>query len=131
MLRLSQDKLDWIIQRAREFDGKDVDTGEDRETDGSDALSVLEERADDTAALELENWIGDMSEGEAAELVALFWIGRGDGDAEDLPQLIEEARAAATAPGALPTAAYLMGSPLLADYLEAAVEQLGTAAESA
>ncbi|MEM6971986.1 MAG: DUF3775 domain-containing protein [Pseudomonadota bacterium] len=124
MLSLPMDTLEWIVQRAREFDGKDIDTLEESgETDGSDPLSVLEARPDDTAEGELRSWIADLDERQQAELVAIFWIGRGDGEPSDLPELIAEAARARSTP----TEDYLLGSPMLGDHLEAGIEKVGVA----
>jgi hypothetical protein len=56
-----------------------------------------------------------------AELVAIFWIGRGSFEADDYAEALETARAEATTP----TADYLLGSPHFADHLEAGAEALG------
>ena len=119
MLTIPLSTLAWIILKAREFDVKDVDTGEVGDED--DALAVLEDRADDPVVDELTSWINDMNETQRSELVALFWLGRDDGDAADFPGLVEEARGLQTRS----TAKYLLGSPMLADFLEDALERLG------
>ncbi len=121
MLELSMDTLGWIIMKARELDVKDVDTSDGAEDPSDDALSVLEDRGDDPAEQELRSWISDMTDTEQAELVALFWLGRGDGSKEEFAELVEQARAARTTP----TADYLLGEPLLADMLEEGLEALG------
>ncbi|MEM6488337.1 MAG: DUF3775 domain-containing protein [Pseudomonadota bacterium] len=119
MLSLSAETLGWIVQRAREFDVKDVDTFE-QAPDETDALSVLEERSDDTAEMELRGWIADLDERQQAELVAIFWIGRGVGEPEEIEALIAQAVEARSTP----TEDYLLGSPHLADHLEAGIERL-------
>jgi hypothetical protein len=121
MLNIPLTTLGWIIVKAREFDVKDVDTAEGGGMDESDALSVLEDRSDDATVDELTSWIEDLNDEEKAELVALFWLGRGDGAAEDFPALVAEARMLQTRG----TARYLLGSPLLGDYLEEGLERLG------
>jgi hypothetical protein len=120
MLTLKRETLDWIVLKAQAFDGKDVDTLEEREDDGSDALSVLEDRPDDATETELRSWIEDMNETEQAELVALYWLGRGDAEAEDFAEVVAEARGARTGP----TSDYLLGVPLLGTYLEAGLDRL-------
>lgn len=70
---------------------------------------------------ELDAFIERLSEEEQAELVAIFWIGRGSFDAEDW----EEALATAQSEATTPTADYLKGSPHLADHLKAGLEALG------
>ncbi len=62
----------------------------------------------------MENWLGNLDEEAQAELVALYWIGRGDFEAKDFPRAVGEARARRTTP----TADYLLGAPLVGDYLE-------------
>ena len=121
MLTIPLSTLGWIILKAREFDVKDVDTGERGDED--DPYAVLEDRPDDPVFQELTGWINDMNETEQAELVALFWLGRDDGDASEFPGLVEEARGLQTPRH--DTARYLLGSPLLADYIEDGLERLG------
>lgn len=121
MLTIPLSTLGWIILKAREFDVKDVNTGEADEPDDEDPMAVLEDRPDDPVVDELTGWINDMHETHRAELVALFWLGRDDGEADDFTALVEEARGLQTRD----TARYLLGSPLLADYLEEGLEKLG------
>lgn len=70
---------------------------------------------------EFRDFITAMTEDEQAELVALMWIGRGSFEAEDFAEAVETARAEATTP----CADYLIGTPHLADHLEAGLEALG------
>ncbi|MEE8453195.1 MAG: DUF3775 domain-containing protein [Limibaculum sp.] len=129
MLTIPLSTLGWIIVKAREFDGKDVDT-DDPGDDSDNPLGVLEDRADDPTFEELTSWISDLTDSQKAELVAIFWLGRDDGDASDFAGLLEEARSQQ----GKSTARYLLGSPLLGDYLEEGLERLGidtSAVESA
>jgi len=122
MLRIPLTTIAWIIVKAREFDGKDVDTGDAGDVEGSDPMGVLEDRLDDPTMDELTSWINDLTDSQKAELVALFWLGRDDGDASDFADLVEQAQGQQ---GKGSTARYLLGSPLLADYLEEGLERLG------
>lgn len=70
---------------------------------------------------ELAAFIDTLNPEEAASLVAVMWIGRGSFEAEEL----EEAKATAMAEATVPTADYLLGTPHLADHLEAGMEALG------
>lgn len=70
---------------------------------------------------ELRAFLDRLNEDEAAELIALFWIGRGSFDPEDWAEAVGTARAEATTP----TADYLLGSPHFADHLEAGAEAMG------
>lgn len=75
----------------------------------------------DRAEGELRAFIDRLAEDEAAELVALFWIGRGAFEADDWDEAVKTARAEATTP----TADYLLGSPHFADHIEAGAEAMG------
>ncbi|WP_224816296.1 DUF3775 domain-containing protein [Hasllibacter sp. MH4015] len=70
---------------------------------------------------ELRGFLEGLGPEEQADLVAIFWIGRGSFEAEDFA----EARATAMAEASVPTADYLFGSPHFADHLEAGAEALG------
>ncbi len=120
MLSIPLSTLGWIIVKAREFDVKDVDTDDEHE-DTENPLGVLEDRADDPTEEELTSWINDMTNRQQAELVALFWLGRDDGDPSDFAELV--AQALREQPKG--TSRYLLGSPLLGDYLEEGLERMG------
>ena len=87
MLTIPLSTLGWIIVKAREFDGKDVDT-DDPGDDSDNPMGVLEDRADDPTFEELTSWISDLTDSQKAELVAIFWLGRDDGDASASSPLI-------------------------------------------
>jgi len=91
------------------------------------AQVILMGRELERAEGELRAFIERMDRDEQAELVALFWIGRGSFEAEDWPEAVAIAEREATAP----TADYLLGSPHFADHLEAGAEAMGLDALSA
>ena len=125
MLQISPEKIAHVIVRARELDAKvgNWDSpGDSRESD-----SILESRAGDATEQELRAFIGGLNVDEQASLVAVMWIGRETYGAEELDEAIDTARAEATAP----TADYLLGVPLLADYLEDGLDALGISVEDA
>jgi hypothetical protein len=70
---------------------------------------------------ELRGFVDRLGRDEQAELVALFWIGRGSFEAEDFAEALATAKAEAT----VPTVDYLTGSPHFADHLEAGAEAMG------
>lgn len=121
-LSLSSDFLDWLITKAHEFEVKDVATGGADEGDVD--ASILEDRGDDPVFDELVEAIDDLNEQQQAELVALFWIGRdaleSGGDGSDFAEYVTRARNERTNK----TSAYLLGAPLLPDYLEEGLEIL-------
>src|ERR1700720_4964167 len=119
MLSISTEKICFVVLKAREFDVKDADTSSDE--DGSNPaddrmVEVLEDRPDDAVDQELAAFIEAMSEDEQVDLVTLTWLGRGDGTLEEWAEL----RAEAARLHNRRTASYLLGVPLLPDYLEEA-----------
>jgi hypothetical protein len=88
-------------------------------------VEVLEDRPDDPVDQELVAFIEAMSEDEQVDLVALTWLGRGDGALEDWAEL----RAEAARVHNRHTASYLLGEPLLSDYLEEALTAFGRSCE--
>ena len=76
-------------------------------------------------ARELAGFINALNDDEQAHLVALVWIGRGTFEPEELDEAVETAKAERTTA----TSRYLLGIPLLADYLEEGLEKLGYSVE--
>lgn len=126
-LAISREKVCEIVFKAREFDVKDVATipndGSNPADDGE--RTVLEDRPDDPVALELASFIGAMNFDEQVDLVTLMWIGRGDGTLADWAEL----RETACAEHNRWTARYVLGTPLLADYLAEGLAQFGYSCE--
>jgi hypothetical protein len=122
-LSISPEKLCFIIAKAREFDVKDVVTDPDDSSNPADdgMLAVLEDHPDDPVLQELTGFIGALSEDEQIDLVALSWLGRGDGTIDDWDELRGEASRAHNKR----TASYLLGMPLLSNHLEDAISQFG------
>jgi len=118
-LTIATEKICFIIVKAREFDVKDEVTDPDDASNATDdnMISVLEDHSDDPVANEIRGFIGAMNEDEQIDLVALTWLGRGDGTIEDWHELRAEAARAHNKR----TASYLLGIPLLSDYLEEAL----------
>ncbi len=126
-LSISPEKLCFVITKAREFDVKDVVTDPDLVSNAADdaMMSVLEDHPDDPTYHELRSFIGALTQDEQIDLVALTWLGRGDGTLEDWEDLREEAARAHNRR----TATYLLGKPMLADHLEEALAQFGISCE--
>jgi Protein of unknown function (DUF3775) len=126
-LSISAKKVYWISTNARRFGVKDVVTDPDPGSNPSDdgMREVLEDHVDDPIAAELIADIRALNEDEQIDLVALAWLGRGDGDLNDWDSLRSQAAAAHNDR----TALYLLGMPLLSDYLDEALAQFGHSAE--
>ncbi len=131
-LTLSPATMRMLVQKARAASASDLDggyeDGRDREIEfDADTLQdshahdgLAEEETDDLSVEELAELIEDLNVDEAAELVAIVWIGRGDYEADDFDQAVEDARDRAFRS----TAKYLIGLPLFADHLEAGLDAL-------
>ncbi len=113
---ISPDLVREIISHARAFDVKegqsDPDSGSNPTDDGD--LDILQDTPGDLTGADLRVVIEALNVDQAAELVALMWIGRGEYEAAEWPRVVKRARERATGP----TARYLMGVPMLGDYLE-------------
>jgi hypothetical protein len=125
-LEISPTKVGFVIVKAREIAAK-VGAWDDSATSDHDAESILESFADDATEDELMSFIRDLNEDERASLVALAWIGRGSFGPDEL----EEALATARSERTNRTDEYLLGMPLLPDYLEEALDRLGYSVEDA
>jgi Protein of unknown function (DUF3775) len=129
MLEIAPEKVAHVIVKAREYDSK-VATWDDSATAGDaqdEPDSILEDFANDPTRAELVAFINALNEDEQVNLVALAWIGRGTFDAEDLDEAVETARNERVNA----TSQYLLGIPLLADYLEEGLDKLGISVEDA
>ena len=128
VLEIPIEKVCFIIIKAREFDVKDAVTDPDSGSNPSDdkMAAVLEDHADDPVVEELTSLIDNLTEDEQIDLVALAWLGRDDNTADDWPSIRQEAARAHNAK----TANYLLGMPLLGDYLEEGLALLGYSCEA-
>ena len=115
-LNLPLDKVSYIILKAREYDVKesdvDPDTGSNAIDDGQ--TDVLLDKAEDPVREELLGAIRGLNDDERVRLVALAWLGRGTFALDEW----KEAIATAKSEHSRRTAEYLIGLPLLGDYLE-------------
>ncbi|RAI38002.1 DUF3775 domain-containing protein [Rhodoplanes roseus] len=119
-LTISPEKVCYVIMKAREFEVLDVVTDGDAETDEG-SWSALDARRDDPTYRELKAFIRSLNQDEQVDLVALTWLGRGDGAIDDW----EDLRAEAARAHNKRTADYLLTKPMLPDHLQDALEQFG------
>jgi hypothetical protein len=118
----------FIIVKAREFDAKDVVTDPDPGSNDADddMISVLEDHKDDPVVAELVGTISALNDDEQIDLITLAWLGRGTGTIDEWDDLHSQA---AEAHSRQTTPRYLLGLPLLADYLAEGLDQLGLSCE--
>jgi hypothetical protein len=129
-LTIPAEQVCFLIVKAREFDVKDADSELESGSNASDdrMVSVLEDSGDDSVQQELVSFISNLTEDEQIDLVALAWLGRDDNTIADWPSIRREA-ASAYRSQAGGTSRYLLGMPLLADYLEEGLSMFGKSCE--
>jgi hypothetical protein len=122
-LSISTDQVRFLIEKAREYDAKEDATDLDSGSNGADdnMIDVLEDNGDDPVAQEISGCIAAMTEEEQIDLVALMRLGRGDGTIEEWDDLRREAAEGRNGR----TARYLLGEPLLSDYLAEGLDAFG------
>jgi hypothetical protein len=123
MIEIDPQTVYYLILKARDFDDKDEPGQPD--TDATRADEVLAEQmhyyADDPVAQEIKDTIDSLNDDQQAELVALVWLGRGDFTSGEWREAVRTARERHSGP----TSDYLLGTPLLGDYLEEGLAQMG------
>lgn len=120
-LSISPEKVFFIVSKARQSDDSAVEM--DMAADSDDDLP--EDHSKSTDRSELSGFIRGLNVDEQIDLVTLMWLGRGDGDLDNWRDLRNEATRAHNNR----TASYLIGTPMLADYLEEALSQFGKSFE--
>lgn len=122
-LDIAPEKVAHVIIKAREYDVK-VGAWNSSPEEGDaaeDPESILEDFAADPTRAELSGFIRMLNHDEQANLVALMWVGRGTYEPEEFDEAVETARAERVNA----TARYLLGMPLLANFLEEGLEKMG------
>ncbi|MEC9368600.1 MAG: DUF3775 domain-containing protein [Pseudomonadota bacterium] len=128
MLEISPAKVAHVIVKAREYDAKVGAWEGARGVSGdNDSDSILEGLKNDPTRREVSSFIAGLNVDEQVHLVALMWVGRGTFSEDEFVEAVETARLERSTR----THDYLLGIPLLADYLEEGLEKLGISIESA
>ncbi len=132
MLEVSLETVRFLILKAHQYDTETEVEPADSAAHALDdeALENLDERAEDAVPEdpvyeEMKSFIDDMNEDEQVDLVALLWLGRDGASPDDWRQIRTEAAQAHNEH----SAEYLLGTPLLADYLSEGLAQLGYSEE--
>jgi hypothetical protein len=124
-LSISPEKVFFIVAKARQSDLNAVGSELASDLNDDDAGYGIEDHSGDTDRSELSGFIRGLNVDEQIDLVALMWLGRGDGDLDNWRDLRAEASRAHNSR----TASYLIGTPMLGDYLEEAMSQFGKSFE--
>lgn len=133
MLTIDIDKVRFVIEKARVFDAAMERGDEDDDLHATAAHTSdelledddLEDNEEDPVYEELREMINELNEDEQVELVALTWVGRGSYGPDEWEAAVEEAQRAHNRR----TAEYLLGMPLLADYLAEGLAAFGESVE--
>ncbi len=124
-LNIGLDRLSHIILLAREYDEglPHEEEEEEEENHVGEAIDeeLVEEHEYDLAYQEIKGALSNLNSDDLASLVAVVWIGRGTYDAEEYDEALAEAADLDTAR----MADYLIGTPLLAEYIEEGMTRLG------
>jgi hypothetical protein len=125
---INNDKICHVVVKARQFDVKEADSDPASGSNASDdgMTDVLEDKRVDPVRRELVAFINGLNIDERCALVALAWIGRGTFDKTEFEAAFKQAHSE----HGTRTAQYLLGLPLLGDYLEEAMAAFGENCES-
>ena len=119
-------KVCFIIEKSREILSEEAGAEpDDSNPTDDDERIILTEAADPSIRRELIEFIKALDVDEAAALVALAWIGRGDMQPEEWKIAVAQAKERAEGP----TWKYLLEVELLPDYLEDALSAFGRSCE--
>lgn len=123
MLEVNPEIVCYLIDKAQQFHAKEeVVIPDDAGDPGDDwAVQILADHASDLTYQEVKAAIDDLEPEQQASLVALMWIGRGDYSGDEWDAVLEEAKGSWTPR----TAEYLLATPLVADYLQEGLAELG------
>ena len=126
MPEINPAKVCFVIEKSREFLSEDLAVAPEASDPADEGeRGMLTDAAGGSIRRELVEFIKDLDVDEAAALVALAWIGRGDFGADDWRRAVAAANERAVAP----TWKYLLGMALLPDYLEDALSAFGRSCE--
>jgi hypothetical protein len=122
-LTISPEKVGFLIEKARQFDVKeetsDPDSGSNAADD--DMIDVLQDNGQDPVIREITGFINALTEDERVDLVALMRLGRGDATIDEWEDLRNEAAGQRDRH----TARYLLGEPMLGDFLAQGLDEFG------
>ena len=125
-IELNTETVRKIVDMVHAFHAQDdVILPDEREEDAINEDVLMQFATDfgsDPYYQELKTTIDDLEPDQQMTLVALMWVGRGDYTLDEWDEALEFAEESWTDH----TAEYLLGTPLLSDYLQEALELLET-----
>ncbi len=120
-LELNRETVLFLIDKAHEFQMRDDVSSPEDSVDPSEDWEDQAAAADmnHPALEELRSTIDDLEPDQQVTLVALMWVGRGDYSIDEWDAALDHAKDSWNKR----TADYLIGTPMLADYLAEGLEQ--------
>ncbi|SRR5579885_2328347 len=128
ILNINPDTVCFIIAKAKEFHAKEEVTFRESIPESEyeyDWSQILADHDDDLTFAEVKHVIEDLEPDQQIDLLTLMYVGRGDFDINEWSDARKEAKSN-LAPN---LTGYLLSKPLIADYLEKALELLGYSCE--
>jgi hypothetical protein len=123
-LSIDPDYLRRLVIKVRAFMGKEAPEVPDEgsnPTDDAMPSSALQDEPDDLSREEVVEEIQGLEPHQQAELVALMWLGRDEGEPEEFAQLVQQALERRE----VPTEDYLLDHPMVADHWLEGMDRLG------
>lgn len=122
-LVISPEYVERLILKARAVMMREglADTDADADEGEEEHRDTLHEETEDLTREELVEELEGLDNEHRNALVALMWLGRGDAEPDDWQDLMTQADERRE----IPTADYLLGHPLVADYWAEGLERLG------
>jgi hypothetical protein len=123
-LTIDPDYLRRLVLKVRSFMGKEAAELPDEASNPIDdemPSSALQDEEDDLSREEVVEEIRGLEPRQQAELVALMWLGRDEGDPDEFEELVAQALERRE----VPTEDYLLDHPLVAEHWLEGMERLG------
>jgi hypothetical protein len=124
-LSISPEKVAFVVTKIHQYEMESTEPELLSDLTDDDTVHGGGGRGATTDRSELTSFIRGLNVDEQIDLVALMWLGRGDGSLENWAEL----RAQAAQAHNNRTATYLIETPMLGDYLEEALSEFGLSLE--
>ena len=124
-LSISPEKVAFVVTKIHQYEMEATEPELLADLTDDDSAPGTGGRGATTDRSELVSFIRGLNVDEQIDLVALMWLGRGDGSLDNWDEL----RAPAAQAHNNRTATYLIETPMLGDYLEEALSEFGLSLE--
>ena len=124
-LSISPEKVAFVVSKVHQSEMESTEPESLSDLTDDDSAHGGGGRGTNTDRSELVSFIQGLNVDEQIDLVALTWLGRGDGSLDNWDEL----RAQAAQAHNNRTATYLIETPMLGDYLEEALSEFGLSLE--